>query len=181
MLRSPTPIAALPRLATAILAASAAGWLASGSCVVAGCYEDCDPCFQACKCRTVCQHPVVGEHGLVIVEHTSRVLADEARFVRLIDVVIGPSLEFAPAVRNEGATGIADFARGVLDVNAELFTAERDPAWTLAAVETFPAHTTVQFAHDPGPYGSRSANSVTFLFDGVGRLLEVTQVVERRP
>lgn len=149
--------------------------------MVAGCYEDCDPCFQACQCRTVCQHPVVGENGLVIVEHTSRVLQDDARFVRHIGVVIGPSLEFAPEVRTAGATGIANFARGVLDVNAELFSAERDPAWNLAAVESFPAHTTVQFVHEPGPYGSRRANSVTFLFDGVGRLLEVTQVVERKP
>lgn len=174
------PTSTATQVLTALLAAVGVGLLASGSCVVAGCYEDCDPCFQACKCSSTCQNPLVGENGHAIVEHTTRIaLNDAAGFVRTLEVQVGPSLEFVDADQAHGTEEIAQFARQILHVNGALFSAEPDPKWDLAAVHAFPTHTAVQFAHDAGPYGLRRANSVTLLFDDVGRLLEVTQVVDR--
>lgn len=157
-----------------ILAPLAVGWLAGGSCSVAGCYEDCDPCFQHCQCKEICRNPLVGEGGLRVVEHETRVLRDDrAEHARVLDVRVGPSLEFTPGSVNPAR--IADFARAVLEVNAGLFTAQRDPAWRLDAVHVLPDRTAVQFALE----SSRRANSVTLLFDARGRLLEATHVVDR--
>ncbi len=175
------------RVLSTLLTAVGVGWLASGSCVVAGCYEDCDPCFQACQCTSTCQNPLVGEGGHAIVVHTARISTNEGgSFVRTLEIQVGPSLEFvadehAPGTAHiaPGTAHIAQFARQVLLVNSALFSAEPDPKWDLDAVHAFPTHTAVQFVHDAGPYGLRRANSVTLLFDDAGRLLEVTQVVDR--
>lgn len=162
-----------------------AGWLSSGSCTVAACYEDCDPCFQACKCTRVCENPVAGEQGLRIVAHEPRVLERTGgRFVRVLDVVVGPAL--APLHADEGPEAaeparLAEFARSVLDVNADLFTAVAAPLWRLEAVESFPDRTAVLFALEPGHFEARRANTVSLYFDAHGRLLEAAHVVELRP
>lgn len=171
-------------LAASLLAPLVAGWLAGGSCVVAGCYEDCDPCFQACKCHTVCQNPVVGESGLRIVAHDSRVLRGTGdRFVRVLDVAVGPALVLStgadPTARVDPAR-VAEFARRVLDVNADLFTAVPEPIWLLDAVHEFADGVVVQFALDPDGVARTRANSVSLLFDAHGRLREATHVVDPR-
>jgi len=154
-----------------------AGWLASGSCTVAACYEECDPCFQACKCSSICQNPVAGEQGLRILAHESRVLAaDDDRFVRSLAIAVGPSLEFAPDADREQ---LVEFALRVLDVNAELFTARRDTVWTLVDAQSFPERSVLHFALEPERVAPRRANSVSLLFDTRGRLLEATHVVDR--
>ncbi|MCY2959705.1 MAG: hypothetical protein NTY35_06025 [Planctomycetota bacterium] len=173
-------------LATVVLAPLACGWLASGSCSVSACYEECDPCFQACKCSGVCQNPVAGEQGLRIVAHESRILAaEDDRFVRVLDVVVGPSLEFASGNersdrdRSVDLARLAEFAREILVVNAEVFTSVRDPDWRLDAVHAFSACSVAQFHLEPGRSTARRANSVSLLFDAHGRLLEATHVVDR--
>ncbi len=173
------------RLLGVIVTALGAGWLASGSCSVAGCYEDCDPCYQQCQCKTVCHNPAAGQHGLTIVARATRSALDrDGRFVRVFDVALGPAIELA-ADGLDSARGarpasdrIAAFALRLLDANAGLFAAAAASAWDLAAVHAFPTRTAVQFERRVRPYERARANSVTFLFDDFGRLLEVAQVVE---
>jgi len=157
-----------------ILAPLAVGWLAGGSCTLAACYEECDPCYQSCKCSSVCQNLVAGENGLTIVAHTSRIVeSSRARFVRQFQVLVGPTLEL---VTETDTTRLVDFAGRVLDVNAILFTAEREPRWSLAAVHAFRDSTAVSF--ELGSDTPRRSNSVTLSFDATGRLLELTHVVD---
>lgn len=168
-------------LAAGVLVPLAAGWLAGGSCSVSACYEECDPCFQVCKCTRVCQNPVAGEQGLRIVAHEARVLERTgAGFVRVLDVAVGPALAWSAGDEPADPARLAEFARRVLDVNAGLFTAAPDPVWTLEALHAFPGRTVVQFALEPGRFAPRRANSVSLLFDAEGRLLEATHVVDPR-
>lgn len=158
-----------------LLAPLAIGWLASGSCSLSACYEECDPCYQACKCSNLCQNLVAGESGLSIVAHTSRIVeSSRARFVRQFEVLVGPTLELTTET---SSARLVDFARRVLDVNVILFTAEREPRWSLAAVHAFRDSTAIAFElQSPA---SRRSNSVTLVFDATGRLLELTHVVDR--
>ncbi len=167
------------RAARSLALLAGVGWLASGSCVVAACYEECDPCFQACKCHKVCQNPVAGEAGLRIAVHEARVLADDGgRYVRIVRVAVGPSLEFVPDADRDR---LADFARRILDVNADLFTSRRDPVWRLDAAQSFPECSVLQFALVPERGDAQRSNSVSLLFDARGRLLEAHHVVDRDP
>lgn len=162
-----------------------AGWLASGSCVAVACYEDCDPCFQQCKCSNNCPSQLGGEQGLRIGAHESSVVVqDEQGFVRVLDVLDGPVV----GLSDGGGLGpapapsrVAAFARRVLDVNAEFFTAQRAPDWRLDAVHAFDAGTVVQFHLEPGACDAPRANSVTLHFDANGRLVEATHAVDRNP
>lgn len=172
---APTLRARTARVASSLATVAFAGWLSSGSCTVAACYEDCDPCFQACKCSNVCQHPVLAGSGLDIVEHTSRIVeSSRGRFVREIQVVVGPTLEFA---EEQDSMRVADFARRVLDANADLFTSERAPKWALVGIHAFRDSIAVAFELEPPT--PRGSNSVTLSFDAHGRLLEVAHVVDR--
>lgn len=158
-----------------LVAPLAIGWLASGSCTVAACYEECDPCYQLCNCSNLCQNLVAGENGLAIVEATTRIVeTSRDRFVRQIQVVVGPTLEFA---LESDSTRLADFARRVLATNSDLFTAERAPKWSLIAEHTFRDSTAVAFELETSAPGN--SNSVTLSFDEKGRLLEVTHAVDR--
>ncbi len=157
-----------------ILAPFAVGWLAGGSCTIAACYEECDPCYQACKCSHLCQNLVAGESGLTIVAHRACIVeSSDARFVRQFQVAVGPTLEF---VAESESTRFVDFARRVLEVNASLFTAEREPRWSFAAVHAFRDSTAISFellSSTPA-----RSNSVTLSFDAKGRLLEAAHVVD---
>lgn len=169
-------------MASSLATIALAGWLASGSCTVAACYEECDPCFQACKCSSICHNLVAGEQGLRIVAHESRVLvADDEQFARSLGVVVGPSLEFASGAdpKPVDPRRLADFARRILDVNAALFTSQREPVWTLVDAQAFPEQSVLHFALEPESFAPRRANSVSLLFDARGRLLEATHVVDR--
>jgi hypothetical protein len=169
----------LGRAVRALAPLAGVGWLAGGSCVVAACYEECDPCFQACKCHKVCQNPVAGEPGLRIAAYDARVLPDSGgRFVRVVRVAVGPSLEFVP---DADPDRLPDFARRILDVNSDLFTSRRDPVWHLDAVQSFPECSVLQFALVPERCAAPSSNSVSLLFDARGRLLEADHVVDRAP
>lgn len=169
----------LGRAARSLALLAGVGWLVSGSCVVAACYEECDPCFQVCKCHTVCQNPVAGGTGLRIAAFDARVLADDSgRFVRVVRVAVGPSLEFVPDAEPDR---LGEFARRILDVNADLFTSRRDPVWRLDVVHAFPENRVLQFALVPERGAAPRANTVSLLFDARGRLLEADHVVERAP
>lgn len=160
-----------------------AGWLASGSCTVVACYEECDPCFQNCKCSSNCQNPLAGEGGFRIVAADARVAADgEGRTWRTFSAIVGPELRCAePEPCDEQR--VADFARRVLDVNASLFTAVREPVWLLDAVTPLGAGVAVQFHLAPAHLGAGGAkvhvHSLTLLLDPRGRLVEIDQVLDR--
>lgn len=163
------------------LAPLGAGWLASGSCVAVGCYEDCDPCFQQCKCSHTCQNHLGGEQALRFGAHESRVVEqDEHGYLRVLDVADGPVVGLADGAGHGPARDparVAAFARRVLDVNADVFTAQPAPDWRLDAVHAFDAGTVVQFHLDAAP----RASSVSLHFDAQGRLVEATHAVELRP
>ncbi len=162
-----------------------AGWLASGSCYVAGCYEDCDPCLQQCRCTSQCTHGLAGPDGLRIVAFESRVEADgEGRSRRVLRNVLGPALDLAAGPGPHGAEDLARFARGILAANPEFFPTRPDARWVLDAVELFETAGVVSFHHDSAPsasdgFRSRHTNSVSLLFDRRGRLVEVDQAFAR--
>ncbi|MBL8863830.1 MAG: hypothetical protein JNK02_17705 [Planctomycetes bacterium] len=161
-----------------LVAPLAVGWLASGSCTVVACYEECDPCWQQCKCSGTCGNPAAGGAGARIMAHHARVVeASAERVIREIEVLDGPTVPEDPGA---GPEGMADFARGVLAANAALFASDPDPRWRLEAVHALPGGTAVQFSLAPGAHAAPRSNSVTLLFDARGRLLEAAQIVERR-
>jgi hypothetical protein len=157
-----------------------AGWLASGSCTVVACYEECDPCFQNCKCSSICQNPLAGEGGFRIAEYEARVEADgPGRTLRTFQAIVGPELPCLDTTEPCDEARVAAFARHVLDVNASLFTSEREPVWILDAVTPLGGGVAAQFqlaAARSGP-----VHSVTLLLDPRGRLVEIDQVLDRGP
>jgi len=158
-----------------------AGWLASGSCVYVGCYEDCDPCFQNCKCSTICQNPLAGEGGFRIAEYESLVAADgPGRTLRTFRAIVGPELPCVGTTEACDDASVAQFTRHVLDVNASLFTAEREPAWILDAITPLGAGVAVQYQLATARPGA-PVHSLTLLLDPRGRLVEIDQVLDRGP
>lgn len=112
------------RLAQAAVA-GAAGLLASGSCYVSYCAEDCDPCFQDCKCKTVCTATAPGApDGLRI--HAVRIAFDGRSTT--VDGIFG--LRAAPG------TDLVRHARAVLAANADLPGMPRaEGEWELLAID----------------------------------------------
>jgi hypothetical protein len=169
----------LVRIGAAVGAPLLAGWLASGSCTVVACYEECDPCFQACKCSSNCQNPLAGEGGFRIAEYEARVVADgPGRTLRTFLAIVGPELPCAGGPDPCDEASVAAFSRHVLDVNATLFTAERDPVWLLDAVTPLGAGVAAHFQLASARVGA-PVHSITLLLDPRGRLVEIDQVLDR--
>lgn len=103
----------------------AAGFLASGSCYIAYCTEDCDPCFQDCKCKTVCSAMAPGApDGLRL--RAARIGFDGSRTT--VDGIFG--LRAAPG------TDLVRHARAVLAANADLPGMPRaEGEWELLAID----------------------------------------------
>jgi hypothetical protein len=156
-----------------------AGWLASGSCTVVACYEECDPCFQQCKCSSNCQNHLAGEGGFRIVASDARVATDgEGRTLRTFSAIVGPELSGA----DDGcdAERVAAFARTVLEVNAARFTARRAATWQLDAVQPVAGGAAATFHLVPGRLDAPArANSITLFLDPRGRLVQIDQVFDR--
>jgi hypothetical protein len=180
-----------------LLASCAAGWLASGTCTVVACYEDCDPCFQQCKCSGQCpefaQHAGGSDEPYRIAAFESRVQPDgDGRTLRIFSAIIGPSLALARGPAAAGADAgdaerreeLARFAARVLAVNRELFPTQPGARWVLDGVDLFASAGVVGFhqgsptsaSDDPRPVHS---NGLQLLFDRRGSLVEVDQVFER--
>jgi hypothetical protein len=152
------------------------GWLGSGSCTISACYEECDPCFSACKCTSTCHAHLHAGTGPRIQSCCSRIAESSAtRFVRELEVLDGPRTPSDPEMPE---ARLVEFARAVLAANAEFFSAQPAPRWTLEAVEVLDRARGLTFSLDDD---ARRANSVTLWFDVHGRLLATTQIVERRP
>lgn len=113
-----------PRRAASLPIALLAGFLASGSCYVSYCAEDCDPCFQDCKCKTVCSATAPGvADGLRI--HAARIAIEGRRTI--VDGVFG--LRAAPG------TDLVRHARAVLQANQDLPGMPREQEWELLAAD----------------------------------------------
>jgi len=176
----------LARIGAAVGVPLLAGWLASGSCTLAACYEECDPCFQACKCSSNCQNPLAGEGGFRIAEAETRVAVDgEGRTWRTYRAIVGPELRCDEPAEACDEQRVAEFAWRVLAVNAPLFTAVREPVWLLDAVTPLGVGVAVQFHLAPARKDSDGAkapvHSLTLLLDPRGRLVEIDQVLDRGP
>lgn len=161
-----------------------AGWLASGSCTLVACKENCDPCYQACNCSSNCHNPLAGEGGFRIVASDARIAADgEGRTWRTFGAIVGPELQCAGTAEGCDEQRVAEFALGVLDANAPLFTALREPVWILDAVTPLGAGVAVQFHLAPARVvaggASAPAHSLTLCLDPRGRLVQIDQVLDR--
>jgi hypothetical protein len=174
--RFPTARRRTARLAAALAAPFAAGWLASGSCTISACYEDCDPCWQDCRCSSHC-HGVAGSAPRIGAHRARVAQSDAGGFVREIEVLAGPVL---PPDPDGGAPRLAEFALEILRANADLFTAEPAPRWRIEAVHDLRGGSGVQLELESGRHAPARSNSVTLWFDEQGRLLATTQVVATR-
>jgi hypothetical protein len=159
-----------------------AGWLASGSCIYVGCYEDCDPCYQECVCKKTCEHALAAESAYGIATAEARVERDSAgRSVRTLSGIVGPSLELVRGPGPHDAAEVARFARAVLEVNAERVPCRAGSEWALEALERFEAAWVAHYRAVPR-WGARLevSNTVSMLFDGDGRLVELAQAFEHQ-
>lgn len=171
-------------LATSVIGALAIGWLDSGSCTVAACYEDCDPCFETCHCQRTCSHALAGAAAYRIVACEQRTRREsDSRVVKSFTHVIGPSLELALGPDPHTEHELAAFAVGVLEENRAFVTSIGSARWVLDAVERYETAGVVNLHQDlaTASDGARSflSNSASLLFDRSGNLLEIEQVLER--
>jgi hypothetical protein len=165
------------RLLSLLVALLAVGWLGGGSCTVAACYEDCDPCLSQCKCSNHCkqtQATFQAGHALIeflVIEHPS----DGKRAQRTFTEIAGLSVERAGGPAWPADEFVVRFARGVLAVNPHhLALRDAPPAFELDSVLRYETATVLQF-HQAG-LGTRE-NLITFLLDPRGNLVEIDQAV----
>lgn len=170
--RSGTSLKAAQTIASLVAAYGLVSILAGGYCAVAVCSEHCDPCVEQCKCHTTCNQAITHDFGEL---HRLRIyrleveVDREGGFVRRFSGIVGLSLTFAYGTREHTADDFARFARGVLEVNRGLLSA-RGARWSGGAVEDFGASILVGFQRD------EADDTLTFLFDRAGNLLEIEEV-----
>jgi hypothetical protein len=178
-LKVASPMKAFRAACCVLLIALGAGVSTSGSCVVAYCSEDCDPCLTQCKCTHECHHTSASfqaTHALVdfvFVETRSG-----ERTVRTFGDVLGLSVRAAggPSVVESGE--LVRFARGVLEVNAARFGTAASSSWLLDSVDAYETVRVATFHLEaPETTRARAANSISFLFDRAGFLIEVDQTL----
>ncbi len=166
--------------------------LASGTCEVSYCSEDCDPCVTQCHCSNlVCHHGAATAfretHRLASFELLERRDPSPGRaasgsIVRTFADIYGLSVQRAGGPAIPSAPDLVAFARGVLEVNAALFAREdRRAGWILDSVDLYESAGVVTFHRE---YTSASdgarflpTNCVSFLFDPHGSLIEIDQTL----
>lgn len=123
----------VPAWFTPLVAAAAVGFLASGSCSLVYCSEDCDPCWQQCKCKTICSSAVPAgsssAHALLVHAARTHTLVSARGLEVTYDGILGLPVQ----VR----TDLEAHARAVLEANSALPGMPTDPeaAWQLLAVD----------------------------------------------
>jgi hypothetical protein len=124
----------VPAWLTPFIAAAAVGFLSSGSCSLVYCSEDCDPCWQQCKCKTICSSAVPAGSGsaqALLVVHAARTTTTVT--VRGLEVTYDGILGLPVQAR----TDLEAHARAVLSANIGLLGMPADPgaSWELLAVD----------------------------------------------
>ncbi len=138
--------------------------LCGSTCAVAVCVEDCDPCFNQCKCHTTCHHGLLDTgtaHKL-----TGYILSvfddSQGGVVRTISEIVGLSLDLADGPRAHSPADFERFAEGVIEFNGLVLQA-RGRTWEPGAVVV--------------PFASTGGEArLTFLFDRRGNLIEIDEV-----
>lgn len=162
----------MQRAFTSLVAAFAIGWLAGGSCVVATCFEDCDPCIQQCKCKTskcsTTQAAYQATHALIAFEHTETTSPNAHQ--RTFTNIAGLSVQRAGGPAQPGTDDVVRFARGVLLVNRPLFRLDPNELTLLQALHC-ESGTLAQFQRG---HEDRATDLITFFFDPRGNLMQIT-------
>ncbi|MDZ4773696.1 MAG: hypothetical protein SGI72_11250 [Planctomycetota bacterium] len=160
------------RIFTTLVVAASVGWLSAGSCQVSYCDEDCDPCFQQCRCKTsVCYQSSASflvAHTLVAFDRTDE-MNSAGELHRVFSDIAGLSAQRAGAPSNPDGAAIIAFARGVLAVNAALFGRAANE-FELLHTERMETGCFVQFERAEGAHAT---DLVTFYFDPRGNLVEI--------
>ena len=144
------------------------GGLSGGSCTVAVCKEDCDPCIQQCKCST-CQHGLAYDFGTVhrlTTFQLTEALDEEHEGDRSYSAIVGLSLDLAHGPREHSPAEIVRFARDVIEVNAGLL-APAGERWTPGPLEVFETSLVVPFRDE------RAGAALDVLFDRHANLIEI--------
>lgn len=179
--------AAWRRAALALVAASAVGWLGGGSCQASYCSEDCDPCLAACRCKTsVCYQTSAtfqATHTLAGFDLVEEEL-DGGTVRRSFRAIEGLSVQRAGGPTVPDARDCARFAQGVIATQPATFApraGEDGGAWALDAVLPCDDAWVVQFRRSTPDRRAvpADAESLAFLFDARGDLLEIEQVATR--
>lgn len=185
----------LRRAALALVAASAVGWLGSGSCQASYCSEDCDPCLKQCRCSTsVCYQSNAtfqATHTLGAFELVEESLDGEADdgnsdsgLRRAFRAIEGLSVQRAGGPTVPDARDCVLFAQGVIATQPATFAPRSGAdggAWALDAVVVCEDAWVVQFRRTTADRRvvDSDRESLTFLFDARGNLLEIEQVASR--
>lgn len=168
----------MKNILTTIVVAASVGWLSAGSCHVSYCDEDCDPCFQQCRCKTsVCYQGSASfqaAHALVVFERVEHVEADGSVQRQFTDIM-GLSARRGGSPQSLTVDDVVRFGRGVLAVNAGLFG--RDAAeFVLSHTERCESGVFLQFQREI--HGS-ATDLVTLFFDPHGNLVEISHDTRR--
>jgi hypothetical protein len=159
-------------LASASLAVLVVAGLCGGSCTVAVCKEDCDPCFEQCLCSDVCRNGLAYDyetvHRLSAYRRTSMLAEDET--LHTFTHIVGLSLDLAHGPVEHSAADYSRFAAAVIDVNAALL-APGGTNWTQDSVQILQTAVVVPFR------GESEADRLEFLFDRRGNLVEIHQAL----
>src|SRR5262245_12348991 len=164
----------IPRvLVSALISTLLVAGLCGGSCFVAYCSEDCDPCVQQCKCHDHCQN------GLSYDYETAHRLADyrlvvareaDGTVLRNFAEIVGLSLDFAHGPVEHTQADAARFAEAMIDVNPWLL-APGGRRWVAEPVQRFEESFVVPFR------GEDAREGLEFLFDRRGGLVEIHQAL----
>ena len=159
------------RVASILAAAFIVAGLCGSTCEVAVCVEDCDPCVSQCKCHTTCHHGLLdsGTAHKLTSYRLSVVDDPQGGVVRTISEIVGLSLDLADGPRAHSPADFARFAEGVIELNGLLLQA-RGRTWEPGTVEVFDGSVVVPFL------GAVGRESLTFLFDRRGNLVEIDEV-----
>ena len=157
------------RIASAFAATLIVAGLCGGSCTVAVCKEDCDPCIQQCVCSRHCSNNLVHDyttaHRLASYRLVTTQDADGGVARTLADIV-GLSLDRAHGPVAHTLADYTRFAEAVIDVNPWLL-APGGRTWTAEPVQVFDATVIVPF------HGSAGTERLELLFDAHANLAEI--------
>lgn len=145
--------------------------LCGGSCTVAVCKEDCDPCVQQCVCSGTCHNGLAYDYETVHRFSTYRrtaTLAPGRETTQAFTDIVGLSLDLAHGPVEHSAADYTRFAEAVIDVNSALL-APKGMKWTPGPVQLFQTAFVVPFR------GENEAEQLEFLFDRRGNLVEIHQ------
>lgn len=155
-----------------LAAALALGWLASGTCHISYCSDDCDPCIEECHChKSTCHRTGLSwafVHTLARYERGDERNPDGSLH-RTFGAIRGLSTARAGGSAAPSSAEAAFFARNVLAANRALFGRPAE-AFTLLDALACESGILVRYQRDEA---GQATDLVTFLFDPRGNLLEI--------